>query len=302
MSRAACAADAGRARLDVLSEVPASWARAVRRWAAMNRPRAERHGCAIDRGDEYLLYQTLVGVWPLRPVDAAALGALRERAQAYLLKAVREAKRLTSWVDPDEAYESALARFIDLLLGVAEPNPFVRDLETWLPPVARLGCWNSLSQVVLKLTSPGVPDIYQGHETWQFNLVDPDNRRPVDFAALASDLDHVDALYAGDRLPADAVASLRDDQPSGRLKLLLTTRLLAVRRARPLLFSQGTYVPLVASGPAADHVVAFARVFDGQAVLVIATRLLGGLAGAGPADPVGGVWHGTVVDQSLIHI
>jgi len=279
-----------RARLNVLSEVPASWARAVRCWAAMNRPRAERHDARIDPGDEYLLYQTLVGVWPFAPVGAAALASLEERVQAYLLKAVREAKRFTSWVNPDAAYESALARFVHLLLGVQEPNPFVRDLEAWLPPVSRAGCWNSLNQVLLKFTSPGVPDLYQGSELWNFSLVDPDNRRPVDFVAREAALADVMASYRDGRLDRDALRALREDLPSGRLKLLLTARLLGLRKARPGVFAEGTYVPLEVSGPAADHVIAFARVHGDDAVVVIATRLLATLGDDGAL-----AWHGTEV-------
>lgn len=279
-----------RARLNVLSEAPASWARAVRRWAAMNRPRAERHDCRIDPGDEYLLYQTLVGIWPFEPVDAAALASLQDRVQAYLLKAVREAKRFTSWVNPDETYESALARFIHLLLGAFEPNPFVRDLEAWLPTVVRAGCWNSLNQVVLKFTSPGVPDLYQGSELWNFSLVDPDNRRGVDFVAREVALAGVMASYREGRLDDDTLLALREDLPSGRLKLLLTARLLALRKARPAVFANGAYVPLEVTGPAADHVVAFARVRGDDAVVVIATRLLATLGDDGAL-----AWRGTAV-------
>jgi len=279
-----------RARLNVLSEVPASWARAVRRWAAMNRPRAERHDGRIDPGDEYLLYQTLVGIWPFSPVDGEALASLQERVQAYMLKAVREAKRFTSWVNPDAAYEAALERFVHLLLGTHEPNPFVRDLEAWLPTVWRAGCWNSLNQVLLKFTSPGVPDLYQGSELWNFSLVDPDNRRPVDFVAREVALAEVMASYREGRLSADTLRALREDLPSGRLKLLLTARLLALRKACPAVFSEGAYAPLEVTGPAADHVVAFARVLGQEAVVVIATRLLAGLA-----EDDGAAWRGTEV-------
>ena len=249
-----------RARLSVLSEVPHEWHAALQRWRALNRPRAERADTPVRPGDEFLLYQTLVGVWPLEPVDAAALGALRERVQAYMQKAVREAKEASSWIDPDAEYEAALARFVDQLLGVREPNPFLTDFEAFVAPLARAGCANSLALVAFKLTAPGVPDLYQGTEVWNFSLVDPDNRRPVDFAALQRLLQS---------LPAQPPPDVTD--PRG--KLHLTARVLDLRRRRPALFEHGDYRPLAAEGPAHEHVVAYARTHGEQACLVVGSRL-----------------------------
>ncbi|HEX6363395.1 MAG TPA: malto-oligosyltrehalose synthase [Albitalea sp.] len=249
-----------RARLAVLSEMPDAWHAALGRWRALNQARAARADTSIRPGDELLLYQTLAGVWPLEPVDAAALATLRERVQAYMLKAVREAKVATSWIDPDVEYEGALARFVDQLLGVREPNPFLTDFEAFVAPVARHGCANSLNLVALKLTAPGVPDLYQGTEVWNFTLVDPDNRRPVDFERLHAMLQ---------ALPAEPPADLAD--PRG--KLLLTTRLLDLRRREPALFARGAYQPLAAEGPAHEHVVAYARVDGDRACVVVGSRL-----------------------------
>jgi (1->4)-alpha-D-glucan 1-alpha-D-glucosylmutase len=265
-----------RARLAVLSEMPREWHAALDRWRALNAPRAARAEIHIAPHDELLLYQTLVGVWPLEPVGAEALAALRGRVQAYMLKAVREAKELTSWIVPDSAYEAALAQFVDQLLGVREPNPFLTDFEAFVAPLARLGCANSLNLVALKLTAPGVPDIYQGTETWVFSLVDPDNRRAVDFGALKGWLD---ALH---RAPADDIT-----HPARKVRL--TARLLDLRRRHPLLFECGSYQPLAVDGPAQEHVVAYARAHGEHACVTVGSRLPLTLGRSGKG------WRGTRV-------
>lgn len=285
-----------RARIDVLSEIPDAWEAAVQRWSAMNRPRAERSDSAIPAADEYLLYQTLVGVWPLGEITPEVLGEVRGRVQAYMQKAVREAKVHTSWINPNEASESALARFIDHLLGTRDPNPFLTDFEAWVAPVSRFGCWNSLSQVALKLTSPGVPDVYQGCEVWNFSLVDPDNRRPVDFDGLRAQLRAVLTLYEGDRLPPDAIGRLAGALDDGRLKLLMTARLLALRRTLPQVFTGGAYQALELDGPAASHAIAYARQHESGTVVVVASRLLSTLTAHDPSGLSPRAWAGTQVN------
>ncbi|MCW7540610.1 malto-oligosyltrehalose synthase [Aquabacterium sp. A7-Y] len=280
-----------RARIDVLSELPGLWEETLQRWRAL----AERQlpsldgGQAPDANDQYLLYQTLFGVWPLQTPDAAQLEALRERVQAYMQKAVREAKQHTSWIDPNPDYEAGLERFIDALLRQPAPNPFLGELQSFVQALAPFGCYNSLSLVALKLTSPGVPDIYQGCETWNFSLVDPDNRRPVDFAGLQAALEGLQGLCAPAgtpeplaALPDAALAQLRRELADGRLKLLLTWRLLQLRRREPELFERGRYQPLEARGPAAEHLVAFCRERGRAACITIATRLLHRLSGGRP--------------------
>jgi (1->4)-alpha-D-glucan 1-alpha-D-glucosylmutase len=221
-----------RLRIALLSEIPAEWAGAVRRWSARNR----QHG-DIGPNTEYLLYQTLVGAWPLG-VD---------RAQAYMEKAVKEAKRQTSWVAPDAEYEAAVQAFVAAVLDDAA---FVADLEAFVAPLVEAGRTTSLSQTLLKLTAPGVPDIYQGTEDWDLSLVDPDNRRPVDYAALA-----------------------HSDSPKRRL----VTRALAARRRRREAFAPGaSYEPLYADGAKAAHAVAYVR---GGSAVVVAPRLVLGLGG-----------------------
>jgi (1->4)-alpha-D-glucan 1-alpha-D-glucosylmutase len=280
-----------RARIDVLSEMPAAWREAVARWREMNRWRAERiEGDAeIDPNDEMLLYQTLVGAWPLEQMTPEALGTFRDRIHAYMQKAVREAKELSSWLDPNAEYEAALARFIDTLLGVLEPNPFLTDLRAFVTAIAPFGCWNGLVQSGFKLTVPGVPDIYQGCERWAFRLVDPDNRRPVDFEALRTKLASLaEAWEEHGGIPEELLGTLRDEcLHDGRLKMLVTWRLLQARARWPELFAAGRYVPVATEGPAEAHAVAYARECNGERVLVVGSRLLHTLARGDPFAPFG---------------
>jgi (1->4)-alpha-D-glucan 1-alpha-D-glucosylmutase len=233
-----------RARIGVLSEVPQAWARVVRGWFERHR---KHWGAETPDGNiQYLLYQTLVGAWPIETA----------RVKAYMEKAAREAKARTSWTAPQEAYETALQGFVDAVLA---DDTFRRELESFVGTVREAGRTSSLAQVLLKLTCPGVPDIYQGTEIWDLSLVDPDNRRPVDFALRHRLLADLEGLSVG------AVMARADE---GLPKMWLITRALAVRRARPVPFGpDGAYTPLAAEGPAADHVVAFVR--GGEVVTVV---------------------------------
>jgi (1->4)-alpha-D-glucan 1-alpha-D-glucosylmutase len=238
-----------RCRLDLLSEVPVEWAAAVHRWLAMNS--VHRTEGLQDASMEYLLYQTLVGAWPLSA----------DRAAAYMEKAAHEAKRQTSWLQPDEAYDAALRTFVTAVLG--DPR-FVADLEGFVNTLVDWGRINSLATTLLKLTSPGIPDIYQGCELWDLSLVDPDNRRPVDYQLRRS------LLSAGrGRTAADAWG---DDRDSGAAKLLLVRDALALRARRPEAFdARGEYRPVRAEGDFSDDVVAFIRGVP-AAVIAIAQR------------------------------
>jgi (1->4)-alpha-D-glucan 1-alpha-D-glucosylmutase len=190
-----------------------------------------------------------------------------------MLKAAREAKLHTSWTSPVAAYEDGLARTIDAVLRAGQPNPFVDELDRLAARLAPFGFRNSLAQAALKLTAPGVPDLYQGCEQWNFALVDPDNRRPVDFETLAVQLEGLRSLYQ-ERWPSAADwHELQGDIGSGRLKQLVTWRLLQLRRARAALFRDGAYLPLAIEGRAGEHAVAYARHHEQQTVLVIAARL-----------------------------
>ena len=264
-----------RARIDVLAEDPALWQESLERIAGL----AERYltptddGPAPSRNDIWLVFQTLAGIWPTTPPDDATREELRQRVQAYMLKAAREAKLRTNWTCPDAAYEEALAKYIDALLRPGQPNPFADELDRVAARIAPFGFRNSLAQVALKLTAPGVPDLYQGCEQWNFSLVDPDNRRPVDFERLAVDLEAVSSLHADGWPSAADWRQLQARVADGRLKHLVTWRLLQLRRAWPALFRDGAYLPLALAGAAADHAVAYARQRDDQAVLVVAARL-----------------------------
>ena len=269
-----------RARLNVLSEIPALWERTVRRLDQLGeRLLSEVDGApAPDAHDRWALYQSLLGIWPAEGAAAEQREPLRERVQAYMQKAVREAKRQSSWLCPHEAYEQALSHYID---GVLAQDSFVAALQALVDEVAPHGFRNSLAQLALKFSVPGVPDIYQGCEQWNFSLVDPDNRRPVDFAALAASLDALRPLYEGGvPTPADW-RRLLPPCPGPELKQLVTWRLLQLRRAFPALVRDGAYLPLAVDGAAAEHALAFARLHEGQAIVVVVGRLLHRLAQRG---------------------
>lgn len=292
-----------RARINVLSELPREWRTAVRRWSALNRrhKRGRARERFPDRNAEYLFYQTLVGAWPLELLYAAdgtdhdALYAdFVQRMHAYMEKAVREAKVYTSWIAQNEAYEEALHAFIDGALGQPESNSFVREALPFIRRVAAIGMTNSLAQTLLKLTAPGVPDTYQGTELWDFSLVDPDNRRPVDFRRRVAALDTIRERL--DRDGAEALAAeLLAAHHDGRIKLYLVHRALAFRAAHRDLFGcDAAYQPLEASGSHAQCVVAFRRTTSAGAVIAIAPRLTAQLSPEGE-PPLGSIWEDTAL-------
>ncbi len=275
-----------RARILALSELPEEWTSALARW----RTAAARHVQHSDRWRapsavlEYKLYQGLIGAWPLdRDLDS-----LRERFKAYAVKAAREAKQVTSWLEPDEAYEAGVTRFLD---GILADPAFIESFDPFARRVALIGALNSLTQLALKAAMPGTPDFYQGTELWDLSLVDPDNRRPVDFAARER------ALAAlGEAADWDALARSWQD---GRIKLALTRRLLAWRSALGEVFARGDYRPLAVEGPHRDHVVAFARVRGEAAAVLIAGRHFTTLTEAGRRWPRREDWRGYVLLDGL---
>jgi (1->4)-alpha-D-glucan 1-alpha-D-glucosylmutase len=332
-----------RARINVLSEVPEEWGEAVRRWRGMNEKSVVDGEPAPCPNDEYLLYQTLIGVWPMeadwvggggaldgpkvesRPLtpalspsegererlrlDAAAgrgmagalspseggaekLGqpvcggaeeergaagkaALRERVSAYMLKAIREAKTHTSWTEANLSYEKATVQFVEKILDDSRANQFLEDFGAFQRRIAFFGVINSLAQTLLKLTCPGVPDFYQGTELWDFSLVDPDNRRPVDYQLRRRILEMVRSKVQNPKLPHAS----RFWVEMGAIKLRLIWQALDFRRRHPEVFEKGAYVPLLASGSKAGHVCAFARVLGKETVVAVAPRLVVGLTG-----------------------
>lgn len=271
-----------RARINVLSEIPLDWTKTVMRWARMNRNLGARGADseAPARNDEYLFYQMLAGAWPLdlAPDDADGVGAYAGRLAAYMQKAAREAKLHTSWAAPNQDYETALGDFVRRALDPERRSAFLRSVHEFVQRIAPAGAINSLAQTVLKLTAPGAPDIYQGCELWDFSLVDPDNRRPVDYGARA------DALDAG------SPESLARDWRDGRIKLALVRRLLRLRAEHPALFAAGGYKPLEVEGDGAARVLGFERAYDGKRVVALVPRLAAAFArGDGPLslDPAG---------------
>jgi (1->4)-alpha-D-glucan 1-alpha-D-glucosylmutase len=270
-----------RARLNVLSEMPDAWKAAVTRWRALNRRfRANLDGVeAPDPNDEYLLYQTLVGAWPF---TAESQAAFPERLRKYMVKAMREAKRQTSWINPNEPYEAAVLRFIDDVLD--RRRPFLQAFLPFQSRVAELGVYNSLAQLLVKITAPGVPDFYQGTELWDLSLVDPDNRRPVDYAVRARILQEV---------LQTAPTALLDERADGRVKMCVMIRALRERAALRDLFDHGRYVPLSVEGSHADHLFTFARHGELTAITCV-PRLVAGLCGDRRTPPVGAeIWGDT---------
>ncbi|HZE92908.1 MAG TPA: malto-oligosyltrehalose synthase, partial [Rhizobacter sp.] len=298
-----------RNRLNVLSEAPAAWRLSLRRWSSLARSlHTEVDGLrAPSAADEYLLYQTLLGSLPAGGLSDESLPAYRQRIEAYMLKAAREAKLRTSWARPDAAYEGALQALVHGVLARLQPNPLLTDLQARATEFAWFGALNSLSMALLKFTSPGVPDVYQGNELMDLSLVDPDNRRPVDFELRARCLDELSSL-AERPARVDAVQALASAPHDGRAKLWLTWRLLALRRELPELFRDGGYQALALRGDRRENGLAFARRCGGRTLVVVAGRLFAQLLKVPDILPLGsGVWGDTAVittglaDGSLLH-
>jgi len=287
-----------RARIGTLSEMPEAWRQALSRWSTFNRGKRRKQGTtyAPSRNDEYLLYQTLLGVWPFAVPDDGALARLGQRVEAYMVKAVREAKVHSSWMNPNDHYERATCKFVRALLTPAPGNLFLADFQAFQQRVARAGALTSLAQLLLKLTAPGVPDVYQGNEVWDFSLVDPDNRRPVDYASRRAALGEIKALHA-ERGAAACARALLGCLEDGRIKLYLTWKTLAFRREHEALFRDGDYLPLNVHGPQQERVCAFARSIAGETLVVVVPRLFVTLTGSGERLPVGdAVWGDTRIE------
>ena len=287
-----------RARIDVVSEMTAGWRLQLRKWARLNaHRRGEAHGHpAPSRNDEYLLYQTLLGSFP-EGARGEALAAYRDRVVAYMCKAMREAKVQTSWANPNPEYEKAVTDFVRALLDDSGPNPFLEDFRAVLAPVAWAGYLNSLGMVTVKLASPGVPDTYQGNELWDFSLVDPDNRRPVDYARRQAVLGELEAL--GDE-PGEAASEIFRELGDGRAKMYVLWRLLQLRRSREELFRHAGYTIVRARGAKARHVVAFARRHDGGCVVAVVPRLTVSLGVQPGALPCGDLWEDTRIELPFL--
>ena len=277
-----------RARINAISEMPEEWKRRVTQWTRLTRKaRTEVDGEFFPcRNDEYLLYQTLVGTWPFQPPKGEALTEYVSRIQQYMTKAIREGKQFSSWIAPNEPYETALNRFIETILADDPKNGFRVDLEEFTRGAAMRGMWNSLGQNLLKLTSPGIPDLYQGTEFWDLSLVDPDNRRPVDYEARRRALAELKDRLQGGKSEAFA-KELVEQAADGRIKLAVQHLALEMRRRVPDLFTTGDYLPLAVEGALSECVCAFARRSEDESCVVIVPRLMGRLPSQEVSPPIG---------------
>ncbi len=276
-----------RARINVLSELPREWRTALTRWTRLNgRKKVGVQGrVAPDRNEEYLLYQTLLGAWPPGEIDAEFVRRITE----FMLKALKEAKVHTSWITPNTEYEEAVLQFVRAILDPADSSAFLDDFVQLQKKVAFFGVFNSLSQTVLKFGSPGVADLYQGNELWDFSLVDPDNRRAVDYDLRSQ---HLRWILEHTNDPLKLTRKLLDSRADGRIKLYVSQRLLCLRRERRELFVGGSYTPLREN----QHVAAFARAAEGQTLLVAAPVQIATLTGGTLVEPIGPeIWR----DDSL---
>jgi (1->4)-alpha-D-glucan 1-alpha-D-glucosylmutase len=288
-----------RARLNVLSELPGAWRDRLTHWGELNRSHriAVEDEFAPDANEEYLLYQTLLGAWPLEPYSPEVYAEFVKRIQAYMRKALHEAKVHTSWINPNPAYDEAVQEFIRRILDAETNASFVQDLRSFQKRVSHYGVFNSLAQTLLKITAPGVPDLYQGTELWDFSLVDPDNRRPVDYERRRAMLNNLrtSVSAAGTRLPqyAEQLTAAKED---GRVKLYVTYRALHCRGEDPTLFTTGEYLPAESVGAKQEHVFGFVRRHEKRAALVAVPRLLTGLVPSPSELPLGqDVWQDTLL-------
>ncbi|GAB1543072.1 malto-oligosyltrehalose synthase [Scytonema sp. NUACC21] len=279
-----------RARLNVLSEIPEEWEKQVRIWSEINHSHKKtiKRFAMPDRNDEYLFYQTLVGAFPFFEHEYADCV---ERVKEYVLKAIREAKVYTAWLRQNSIYEDAFVNFVKSVLELSENNPFLKEFIPFQQRVAYYGIFNSLSQVLIKIASPGIPDFYQGTELWDFSLVDPDNRRPVDFEIRQSYLKTIKEQAKTDILQLiDELLATKED---ARIKLFLIVQALKARTENINVFREGNYLPLEVSGKLQDHIVAFARSNGNKTIVTIAPRFFTSLIQPGEYPLGQQVWQDT---------
>jgi (1->4)-alpha-D-glucan 1-alpha-D-glucosylmutase len=277
-----------RARVIAISEITELWRRSLQRWHTANHrwKRMVNDLEAPDANEEYLLYQTLLGTWPMQPNDEPEPVSTPEyiaRIQAYMGKALKEAKINTSWIQPNEDWDAAMRDFVARILDSAPRNKFLPIFVPVAKEIARLGAINSLTQTLLKFMSAGVPDIYQGNEIWDFSLVDPDNRRPVDYKLRRQMLESLSSATPGE---------LMQTWPDGRIKMFLTQRMLRFRREHADLFQRGEYLPVQASGTFAESCISFLRRFGDNWIVVIAPRLSSRIG----FPPIGELWKDTAIE------
>jgi (1->4)-alpha-D-glucan 1-alpha-D-glucosylmutase len=271
-----------RMRILSLAEMPDDWRQAMTEWRRLNSSHSQPTGRRPSAAHEYMIYQSLIGAWPFDAPDKA----FTERMQAYALKAAREGKRETSWTNPDQDYEAGLNEFVAAILDPNRSTQFIDSVTAFARRTALLGALNSLAQLTLKLTLPGVPDFFQGTELWDLSLVDPDNRRPVDFS-LRRDL-------IGEEPPW---SELTTDWPDGRIKFALMKKLLRLRTDLPGVFRDGDYSPLRFGGNHSDHVIGFVRSYRRQRVIAVVGRRFAPLTNLGREWPA--EWDAAFIDEDI---
>ncbi len=286
-----------RARINIISEIPDEWKECILRWKRLNKKKKIIvDGQSVpDLNEEYLLYQTLAGAWPVSRDSDEEHEIFKKRMKEYMLKAIRESKVNTSWINPNHLYEEAVLAFIDGILSRNAGNLFLIDFEKCQERISNLGMFNSLSQTLLQITSPGVPDFYQGTELWDFSLVDPDNRRPVDYTLRTGILEELRKREAS-TLPSEIARELTLNKINGKVKLYLIYKALNYRRDKRELFEEGDYVPIEAAGVNANHVVSFARISGSKNIIVIAPRFYSQLVNIQDMLPLGEVWNGSSIN------
>jgi (1->4)-alpha-D-glucan 1-alpha-D-glucosylmutase len=279
-----------RARINVLSEIASEWEQTIKRWAKINQTKKTRINKMLvpDSNDEYFLYQTLVGAFPS---DASEYPDFVSRIRRYIIKSVREAKVHTAWVKPDIGYEEGYESFIDEILKAEPNNVFLNELKSFSLKIAKFGVLNSLSQTLIKMTVPGIPDFYQGSELWDLNLVDPDNRRPVDFSRRVSILRELQERFKSD-LP-NLLLELMSNPADGKIKLYLIWRILNARSSFSDLFEKGNYTPIKITGSRARHLICFARIYRSRWSVTVAPRLFTHLIPDGSFPTGHDVWGDT---------
>jgi (1->4)-alpha-D-glucan 1-alpha-D-glucosylmutase len=281
-----------RARINILSEIPEQWNSKITFWNQINEYKKTRlnNRLAPDANDEYFLYQTLIGALPFREAEYETF---KKRIKEYFIKAVREAKVHTSWTKPDENYEKACEQFIDKLLVYKDTDEFWKDFIYFQKQIASYAVYNSLSQVLIKMTAPGIPDFYQGSELWELNLVDPDNRRLVDFEGRAQLLAEIkDKENQSD---PDFLEELFWHPKDGHIKLFLTYKLLSARKMHRQIFEDGDYLPIDTTGSQKEHVIAFARRFEKRIAITIATRFFTSLINPAQLPTGEQIWEDTKI-------
>lgn len=279
-----------RARLNVLSEIPEEWEQKIILWNNINRKHKTvvRKKNAPERNDEYFLYQSIIGVFPL---DINELPDFKERMKEYIVKAVREAKVHTAWIKPDEEYENAYLSFADKILS--DDSEFLKDLIPFAAKISFYGIYNSLSQMIIKILAPGVPDIYQSSELWNFSLVDPDNRRPVDYELRERMLDKI--ISEEENIN---IQKLINEPAAGEIKMFILHKLLQERKRAPSLYSEGTYKPLYAEGKLNNNIIGFTREHNGKYALILTARFLTKIIKYGqPYNPE--IWKDTKIRLNI---